>query len=87
MHIAVMISIKQPRWKTNQKKELYDNYKTQQLIDLLVVTFANASAQPHTMMVELKYTVITYIAMTWSWRSENEACFAEFELKLHWRIR
>lgn len=84
IHIAVISKIKQPRWTTNQKKVLCQNEGL--FHDLLVVTFADTSAQPYTMMVKLKDTIVANVAVTGSGRSKNETSFAKFELELHWGV-
>lgn len=47
---------------------------------VVVIALSNTCSQPHTVMVHLKHTIVTNVAVNASWRSKNQTCLAEFEL-------
>ena len=53
---------------------------------LLVISFSNASAKPHAVMIELDDTDVADVTVTASRRSKSEACLTEFELEEHRRM-
>ena len=48
---------------------------------LPVVAFSDAGADPYTVMVKLRNTVVAHVTVTTPRRSKNVACFAKLELK------
>jgi hypothetical protein len=48
-----------------------------------IVTFANTSSKPDTVVVKLEHTVIANVAVASSWGSKNETSFAKFKLEAH----
>lgn len=53
--------------------------KRVKLSNLLVVSFADAGAEPDAVVVKFQDAVVADVAMACPWRSKNHASFTKFE--------